>query len=281
MLPVILESALKLTPTDAERYTACKQVLKDGVAVCFIVGAAAREIKEKGWFRADGFKTWEAFCEKEFGWTHHYLNQLIVDSKVINALPESMRKFITSHRAASELAKIPETLRPAVVEAAVAGGKKATAAAIKKSSPPPRPAAKKSSPPPRKSTPPARKKPAPKVIKDETGLPIPVEILEAYEAAGRKAGDLLMYIRGIMVTLKKAQEDNDLVFVELDFQDDLAKLVQVHTDLRRAKPYAVCSSCQGKLSAECQTCKGRGYLSEFAWNTFVPEEHRKLREAAK
>jgi hypothetical protein len=281
-------SEMKLSATDAERYATCKQVLRDGMAICYIVGSAAREIKEKQWYLADGHKTFDAFCDAEFGWTKRYMNQLIVDANAINSLPVSMRKLVMSHGAAKELAKIPEILRPAVVQAATDGGKKpASATAIKKAGPPPRPTPKpgtvssrpgKSSPPPRKTSPASHGKVEPKKFKDETGLEVPIEILESWKKAAEVSQELLTYISAIRMQIANAETDHNPIFVELDFMDDKAKLDQVYVDVKCSKPYAICPTCQGKLPAGCLMCKERGFVSQFYWEHKVSLEARKMRQ---
>lgn len=282
-----MSEALTLNPPERERFELLKRAVSDGMAICFIVGSALREIKERKFYVADGHKTFDAFCDAEWGWTKRYCNQLILDAAAINSLPESMRKLITSHKAAAELARIPEILRPAVVQAATQGGTKpATASTIKKSSPPPRKAAgtsgsraKKSSPPPRKSSPPARKKAGSAALRDSTGLEVPTECLALWNR-GDDARQIVTYASAIRGRLKRAQEEKDLLFVEVDFTDNLAKLNQVILDLQRARPHAICPSCQGKLQKDCTTCKGRGFVSEFYWNTCVPDEVKALRKTA-
>lgn len=277
---------LQLQTADAERYQTLKQSISDGIAICYIVGSAFREIREKQYYLADGYKDFDAFIAGEYGWTRRYCNQLIVDAEAINSLPPSMRKLITSHKAAQELSRVPESLRVVVLDQATKGGTKtATQASIRKSAPKPPPPKPKAEPSPvptvpaPKSTPP----PAPKKEKlptDATGLEIPKEILPLWER-GNEAQELLTYLSALRSKIKKAQEARDPLFVEVDFTDDLANLNKVYTDLSRAKPHAVCPTCQGKLPKDCMACKGRGFVSEFYWMHCVPAEVRAMREAKK
>jgi hypothetical protein len=280
----------QLQPPEQERFALLKQTVTDGMAICFIVGAALREIKERKFFLAEGHKTMDDFVTAEWGWTRRYCNQLIVDADAINSLPESMRKLITSHKAAEELAKIPVMLRPAIVtEVAAANGGKVIAAALRKATPPV-PSRKAVSATPTASTsasPPQRKKPATgaaaaakKVISDATGLEVPAESLDLWNRGGA-AQEVLTYLSAIRGRIKKAQDEADPLFVEVDFTDSLAKLNQVYEDMKRAKPYAVCPTCQGKLPKGCLSCKGRGFVSEFYWNNAVPAEVRTLRSTIK
>lgn len=276
---------MKLTTADQERYENLKSAVKDGMAICYIVGAALREIKERQFYLADGYKTFEEFCDGEWGWTKRYCNQLIVDVGAINSLPEPMRKLITSHKAATELSRIPEILRVEVVRVATEDGTKpATQEAIRRSAPPrpatpkkpangqPAPKAAPSRPAPKSGT------PVPAGPTDKTGLPIPAESLNLWNR-GIEAREVVTYVRSVISKLKSFQKESDPLFAEVDFTDILAKLNQVQVDLERAIPHAVCHECNGtKLRDKCQTCRGRGFVSEFFWSHAVPEEFRKMRE---
>jgi hypothetical protein len=259
-----------------------KRAVRDGIAICYITGAALREIKEKNFWRAE-YETWQEFIETEYGWTHRYVNQLIVDADAINSLPAGLRKFITSHQAAKALASIPENLRAAVVEDVTKGGSKpAKAKEIKKLSPPP-PKPKKTSPPPpksgKKSSPPAPKPKAPKEPTDETGLVIPEEIRDLWNKAENpeEVRGLLVWLRAIENKCFIAKRDQDLIYAEVNLDDVSAKASSAISELKLALPYAVCPSCQGKLPKDCLLCKGKGFLSKFRWDTAVSEEIKAIR----
>jgi hypothetical protein len=266
---------MELQTLDRERFELLKKSISDGIAVCYIVGAALREIKEREFWKADGYESFESFCDAEWGWTKRYCNQLIVDSDAINSLPPSMRKLITSHAAAAELAKLPETLRLGVVAQVVNTKKPVTATAIKKATPTTIPSRKPSKPPARKKDP---DKPNP--IIDGTGIEVPVECLDLWER-GIEAQELITFVSAIRLRLNSIFEAKDKLFVELDFTDGLASLSRLLSDVQRAKPYAVCPSCQGKLAKGCIVCKERGFVSKYYWDTFVPEEQKALRKTAK
>lgn len=275
-----------LQPEDQQRYATCKQVLQEGIAIgraiFAVIGAAAREIKEKEWFRADGYDTWKAFVEAEYPWTTRYVNQLIVDAEAINSLPESLRKLITSHQAAAELAKVPEALRISVVATASDGGKApVTAKTIKKSNPvPKRPDKKPATAPPKRPATAKKNEPPPKPkgtgVTDSTGIEVPQESIELWNRSP-EVKELLTYLSAVKSRLVKAQEANDKLFAEVNITGDLAILNQACEDIMRGIPFAVCPSCQGKAPADCKLCLGRGFVSRFFWRTCVPEETRSLR----
>jgi hypothetical protein len=271
---------MKLTPPEQDRFNLLVQAIDDGMAACLIVGAALREIKERKFYMSAGFKSFEDFVDNKWGWTKRYCNQLILDANAINSLPPSMRKLITSHKAAEELARIPETLRAATVRAATEGGKKATAKSLKKAAPPipPRPKAKSGSKPPPRRAGGASSKAPPKLKGpiDATGLEVPAESLALWER-GEEAQQLLTFVAAMKGRVERAKAEQDLLFVKVDFIDVLSKLDNIRDELKQAKPYAICPTCQGKLPKDCLLCKGRGFLSQFEWDQFVPEETKKMR----
>ena len=255
-------SELQLTTADATEYQSCKHVIKDGFATCLVVGWAMHKIKERGWFRAEGYADWDEFMAGEYGWTGRYGNQLIVDAKVINSLPESMRKLVTSHKAAQALSEIPELLRPEVLEKAVKfvpPGKPVTAPAIRAAAPPPparpAPGSKAAAKPPgRPATGPV----------DEMGMEVPQEILPLW-LRSEEVEELLTYVQSVRRRVGQAMEDHDPLFAEVDFKSFSASLGHVTDDLLCARPYAVCPECHGKLADECDVCGQRGFISKVKW----------------
>jgi hypothetical protein len=81
--------------------------------------------------------------------------------------------------------------------------------------------------------------------------------------------------------LRSAQDDKDLLFAEVNFSSALSQLDQARYDIKSAKPFAVCPTCQGQVSDKCTLCRGRGLISEFRWKTCVPREVKEFRFKAK
>lgn len=269
---------MELQTVDRAHFDLLKQTVHIGAAASLIAAHALREIKQKGYWKADGHESWEKFVASEYGWTKKYAQQLVVDSNTINALPEKFRAAITSHAAARELSKYEPAFRESIIDVASNGGKKqVTSTAIKNAAP------KKSSPPPPKkksaasSAPPPKKAAAKaKGVEDETGLEVPKESLELWNR-GAEVEELLIYLGYIRRRLQKAETEKDKLFSELNFGSILASENQLRIELCQAVPWAVCHSCQGKLPADCATCKGRGFVSRFFWENCVPIESREVR----
>jgi hypothetical protein len=81
--------------------------------------------------------------------------------------------------------------------------------------------------------------------------------------------------------LRSAQENRDMLYAEMHFSSALAQAEQLWTDLKTARPFAVCPTCQGQVPEKCTLCRGRGLISEFRWNTCVTREDKEFRSKAK
>ena len=81
--------------------------------------------------------------------------------------------------------------------------------------------------------------------------------------------------------LRSAQEKRDMLFAEVQFSSALSQAEQLWTDMKTAKPFAVCPTCQGQVPDKCTLCRGRGLISEFRWNTCVTREDKEFRFRAK
>jgi hypothetical protein len=240
-----------LTIQESSRLKQLEKVIKTGEKTFIEVGEALTEIRDSKLYRAE-HGTFEKYCERTWGWSRKN------SYAIMNAAPVAKcNPGVTNVKAALALKSVPPPKRPGIVAKIVAAGQKVTAAAIKNACPPPQ-------------------KPTRMIQTDGTGLEIPREV-ESLWSRMPEAQDLLTKLSAIRGALRKAQEDKDILFVEVDFTDSLAKLNQVFVDLQRAKPYAVCPTCQGKLPKGCLLCKGRGLISQFCWENQVPEETRNMR----
>lgn len=145
-----------------------------------------------------------------------------------------------------------------------------------------------STPPPRKGkdgktyktkTPPAK----PKTV-DATNHPVPDEIIAHWDASLTESTRLLTLVSETRSRLKVAQDRREPMFRRLNINDAIGKLDLVYAEIKLAKPYAVCPECQGvethkgEIATEntrCGSCQGNGWVSQFYWDTCVPEEIKK------
>lgn len=239
-----------LTTQESFQLVKLEKIIKNGEKTFVEVGDALAQIRDNKLYRVD-HNTFEDYCNEVWGWSKQHSYRLISAAPVAKSNPQ-----VTNLAAAKSLSKVPPPKRAGVVAQIVQAGKKVTAAAI----------SKVAGKPPVKPT---------KRVLDGTGLEVPPEILGLWERMA-DAQELLTAISSVRGTLRKAQEEKDILFIEVDFTDDLAKLNQVFLDLQRAKPFAVCPTCSGVETKGCLTCKGRGFVSEFYWKYNVAQETKDI-----
>ena len=120
----------------------------------------------------------------------------------------------------------------------------------------------------------------PSQILDGTGWPIPTQLIPLWQRAG-EVQEMLTALSRVKGALRSAQENKDKLFAEVNFSSALSQLDQAWTDIKTAKPFAVCPTCQGQLPDQCTLCKGRGLISEHRWNTCVTREDKEFRARAR
>lgn len=252
-----------ITLTESKRLVTLEKVITAGEKTWLEVGEALTEIRDCKLYRAD-FKTFDAYLDGKWGWTRMRASQLIGAAEVVKSLPENVNHGLQNERQARELSKVPPDKRPEVLEKAASKAKSEhrplTARDINSAAPP-------------------SKKPEPVVEKvlDSTGYPVPDDALALWNRS-HEAQEILTYISTIKSKILKAMSAEDLLFRCVNFNSVLAALHQAYEDCKRAKPYAVCPTCLGKLAKQCSACGGAGLVDEFYWKTCVPKETREARE---
>ena len=68
-----------------ERYDACKQVIREGMATFLAVGEALAEIRDRGYYLTD-YDTFEAFCQQEYDISRRRAYQLMDATDVVTRL---------------------------------------------------------------------------------------------------------------------------------------------------------------------------------------------------
>ncbi len=254
----------EITQSEKSRLKQLERVIKAGEKTFVEVGLALTEIRDSKLYREE-HGSFEKYMDRVWGWTKQYGYQLMAASKVVNEItnnknlsPELVKRVNSSlpFPAARALSKVPPPRRLGVVQKIVAAGQKVTAAAVSKiaGKPPKRPAT---------------------ALLDGTGLPVPPEVSALWNRMA-EAQALMTSISSVRGVLRKAEDEKDILFIEVDFTDCMAKLNQVYIDVQRAKPFAICPTCSGIHTKGCMTCKGRGFVSEFYWKHQVPEETKTL-----
>jgi hypothetical protein len=234
---------------DDERLAELEKVIAKGRKTFVEVGLSLAEIRDTRLYRRE-YSGFEEYCRKRWGWSKPYCTQLITAAAVVESLPADKQVAIATESQARELAKAAPEERAGVVQAVAA-------AAIKRHLPPP-----------------------PGQVLDATGWPIPTQLIPLWQRAD-EVQELLTVLSRVKGALRSAQENRDMLFAEVNFSSALSQLDQAWTDVKTAKPFAVCPTCQGQIPDKCTLCRGRGLISEYRWNTCVTREHKEFRFKAK
>jgi hypothetical protein len=98
---------------------------------------------------------------------------------------------------------------------------------------------------------------------------------------GEEVQELLSALSKIRGMVRHAQDQDDPLYRELSHSAAQSYADQLYTSLKQAKPFAVCPTCQGQVPDKCIFCKGRGFVSEYLWNTCVTREDKEFRARAR
>ena len=262
---------------ESQRLEELEKTIARGQKTFVEVGRALAEIRDLRLYKRE-YGGFAEYCQAKWGWNKSYAYYMIDSAEVVKALPEKVSTLVDTETAARELGKAPPEQRAGIIEAVVAEGTPVTAAAIKRHLPPPMVrsepkgsgAATKPPPPP----------PPPSQVLDGTGWPIPTQLIPLWQRSS-EVQEMLTSISRVKGALRTAQETKDKLFAEVSFSSALSQLDQAWADIKTAKPFAVCPTCQGQLPDQCTLCKGRGLISEHRWNACVTREDKEFRARAK
>jgi hypothetical protein len=261
---------------ESKRLAELERLIARGKQTFVAVGLALAEIRDLRLYKRE-YSNFKEYCQKKWGWERRYTDYVIAGAEAVRSLPDKVSTMVLTLRAARELANVPEGERAGVVQGIAGEGKPVTAEAIKRHLPPP-PAARGdcgSATGVRPALPPA---PAP--VLDGTGWPIPTQLIPLWQRSP-EIQELLTILSRVKGALRAAQESKDKLFTEVNFSSALSQLDQAWTDVKTAKPFAVCPTCQGQLPDQCTLCRGRGLISEHRWNTCVTSEDKEFRVRAR
>lgn len=219
-------------------------------------GLALIEIRDKNLHRESGL-----------GFIQYAKQELLLEKSHVYRLVEyvEVKKSpiggqISNERQSRAIADVPEEKRAEVLDAVEQNGP-VTARAIKET------AAKIIDVP---------EAPEPVVRKDDTGFPIPERFVPLFDRA-EEVEKVLRVVASIRGTLTKAQDDCDWLWHPVKISGTMTDLDKLYAILKSAVPYAVCPYCSGQTADACLTCKGRGVISKFAWDSYVPSELKEIR----
>lgn len=283
-----------LSTSERKRYDACKKQISDGLQTCFDTGAALSEIRDSKLYRED-FETFEEFCKQTYQLSRPHAYRLIESAEVKQDIAErspQAGKLIINEAQARALADVPGGEQVRLLKELARTGGPITAEAIKSKT--------GSVFNDSAGTIDRNVSPIGDKIKKEghgsvadklaatnavqmmrrdniaaKGRAIPAAILSTWDRATAEVTEILRMTASILRTLRAARERNDVIYAEVNLDECVTKRLEVlQAAMKRAIPWAICSTCQGKLPENCGLCKGRGYLSQFLWDCTLAKEHK-------
>ena len=257
---------------DDERLAELEKVIAKGQKTFVEVGLALAEIRDVRLYKRE-YGSFSEYCRAKWGWERAHAYRLIDAADVAKVSP--MGDKISSERAARELGKAEPEQRAGIVQAIVDEGKPVTAAEIRRHLPPPPMQPSSAQGTARPTLPP----PPPSQVLDGTGWPIPTHLIPLWQRAG-EVQEWLTVLSRVKGALRSAQDKRDPLYGEVNYSSALSHLDQARADVKTAKPFAVCPTCQGQIPDKCTLCCGRGLISEHRWNTCVTREDKEFRVRA-
>ena len=247
----------KLTLSESGRLINCEKAIQANKESFIKAGLALEEVRDKRLYRVK-YGTFQEYCLKRWGFQRSYGYQLIESAKVAVEMSSSAGQIPTA-RAASALAKVEPEKRVEILKSAGASGKPVTASSIAKAAAP--------------------VKTSVCIQLDEIGRKVPDKAMPWWNRRD-EVQELMSTISKVKSSLKRAQDGKDLLFHEVNFSATYAALETAYVNIKRGKAFAVCLSCQGKLTDTCTVCGGRGIVSETLYGRF-DEKRRKIAEGSR
>jgi hypothetical protein len=250
----------KLSVVEIDELNKLEGVIKQGLHAWWEVGIALCIVRDKRLYR-DRYKTFDDYCQQRWKIGRRYADKLILDSTVYQQLPEDLRTIVLKPHTAGALAPIPPEKREALVKQIVGAGKLLTARAVREAAKPEHDHQKQ-------------------VRTDETGYRIPNELVGLWSRES-EVDEVLRVISHVKSVVGKAILDKDSLYIEVN-NSAIVDLTNAYNTIKRAKPYAVCPRCQGRktITANCTTCRRRGIVSKFMWDSAITKEDKELRAKA-
>lgn len=247
----------KLSIKEALDLTGLEQMIERDKDAFIRVGKALAEIRDRKLYRKD-YKDFNLYCERRWGFSGSHAYRTIDAAVAVEELRKDsspMGGKITTERAARELVKVPRADRPKVVAHAASNGA-VTGASIARAA-----------------------KAVATIEMDSTGWPIPTDLASLWQR-GEEVEAILHYLSKLKASLGAYQDADDPLWREVNFSAVLGDLEKAWTAIQCAKPYAVCTQCQGHPEVndgKCKLCKGRGLISKFRYDRLVPNEIKEIR----
>lgn len=116
-----------------------------------------------------------------------------------------------------------------------------------------------------------------KKVLDDIGTEIPYDCLPFWNRRA-EVQEMLTQISHIKSAIEKAKRTGDCMFGKVS-NGVIDNLSLAYTQLLEAKPYAVCTTCQGRFNVQkgCSMCGNKGLISKWQWDTQSRKEIKEIR----
>jgi hypothetical protein len=239
-------------------------VIQRGLIQVWEVAAALADIREQKQYLEAGHKTFDEYCETRWNFTRQYATSLIRGVSVVENLNDNMNKTETrvsvlphqeaQTRAIREATKDPEEQAEVWTQAVEdAGGEQPTGPQIKQAAA--KVVASKTAPAP-------ADEPEPAKLCDDFGplalhlVPLWSKLAEVKEAE-KKVRDLE---RAIKELAKKP------VGSRINTTPVNSAIAAIKQALKLGVPHTECFKCQRKLQADCNLCRGSGWINQSEYS---------------
>ena len=115
---------------------------------------------------------------------------------------------------------------------------------------------------------------------DAIGYPITPDGIPHWERR-QEIQDWMTRFSDMKSELKRICDSKDILFYGFNFPDADSCLSKLYSNMKNAKPYTVCTTCEGRLSIKpgnkCPFCGGKALISEFQWDVMSPKQIKEIR----
>jgi hypothetical protein len=247
-------------------------VIQRGLTQVWEVAAALADIREQRQYREAGFKTFEDYCQERWQFNRDYASKLIQGAEVFSNVRDNVNKAVNnlSTTVDSQPIPLPTTERQTrairevtddpgeqfeVWTQAVedAGGEQPTAPQIKEA------AAKVTA---SKTTAAPAEEPEPAKLCDEFG-PLALHLLPLWSrlAEVKEIERLVRDLKKRIKTIAKTEVGSRINTTPVD-----AAIRAIEQALKLGVPFTECFKCQRKVQADCNLCRGSGWINESEYS---------------
>jgi hypothetical protein len=240
-------------------------VIKRGLTQVWEVAAALADIREQKQYREAGFKTFEDYCQSRWQFSRQYAASLIQGVEVVNnvvdnlsttvdkpemPLPETERQTRAVRQATDDPQEQAEVWTQAVEDA---GGEQPTAPQIKQA------AAKVTA---SKTSPPPAEEPEPAKLCDKFG-PLALNLVPLWSCLA-EAKEAEKKVRDLEKAIKELAKKP--VGSRINTTPVNSAIAAIKQALKLGVPHTECFKCQRKLQADCNLCRGSGWINQSEYS---------------